>query len=125
MYKTFLEVSYTLQLFILSSEIFMHDCTIYSKQHIKVSKILRIRDEMQDFFLEKDFIFTLFLAVKFTESDTKAFFVAKTKENLFALASFDVIGRNFNNQKKHKDKLFLQENIYYISSQNLLKIAYM
>ncbi len=72
-----------------------------------------VEDEMQDFFLEKDFIFTLFLAVKFTESDTKAFFVAKTKENLFALASFDVIGRNFNNQKKHKDKLFLQENIYY------------
>ena len=63
-------------------------------------------DELQYIFLEKNFIFMVFLAVK-------VLFVARNKRNLICIASNDVSSDIFNSQKDHEDEVFLYENILH------------
>ena len=59
------------------------------------------------YFLEKNFIFMVFLAVKFAGTDVIwVIFVARNKRNLICIALNDVSSSIFNNQKDHEDEVF-------------------
>ncbi len=65
-------------------------------------------DELQYIFLEKNFIFMVFLAVKDVGTDVIwVIFVVRNKRNLICIASDDVSSDIFNSQKEHEDKVFL------------------
>ncbi len=65
-------------------------------------------DELQYIFLEKNFIFMVFLAVKDAGTDVIwVILLARNKRNLICIASGDVSSDIFNSQKDHEDEVFL------------------
>ena len=77
---------------------------------------------MKYIFLAKNFIFMVFLAVEVTGQKSKQVFLWQEAKTCLYLATLTI---TFTAKKHHEDEVFLKENIYRISFENVLNITNM